>query len=60
MGFKNILFFLKKEEIVKYRCIYIYMYIQINNILNIFNVDYKYFLFESLFGKVKRVFVFLD
>lgn len=59
MGFKNILFFLKKKRDSKIQ-VYIYMYIQINNILNIFNVDYKYFLFESLFGKVKRVFVFLD
>lgn len=59
MGFKNILFFLKKKRDSKIQ-VYIYMYIQINNILNIFNVDYKYFLFGSLFGKVKRVFVFLD
>lgn len=53
MGFKNTLpSSKKKKETVKYRCIY--MYIQINNISNTFNVDHKYFLSESLSGKVKR------
>lgn len=55
MGLKNTLpSSKKKKETLKYRCTYIYMYIQINNISNTFNVDHKYFLSESLSGKVKR------
>lgn len=50
MGFKNTIPSSKKKETVKYRCIYI----QINNISNTFNVDHKFFLSESLSGKVKR------
>lgn len=53
MGFKNTLPSSKKKRDNKIQ-VYIYMYIQINNISNTFNVDHKYFLSESLSGKVKR------
>lgn len=52
MGFKNTIPSSKKRD-SKIQ-VYIYMYIQINNISNTFNVDHKYFLSESLSGKVKR------
>lgn len=53
MGFKNTPPSSKKKRDRKIQ-VYIYMYIQINNISNTFNVDHKYFLSESLSGKVKR------
>lgn len=54
MGFKNTLPSSKKKKRDSKIQVYIYMYIQINNISNTFNVDHKYFLSESLSGKVKR------
>lgn len=53
MGFKNTLPSSKKKRDSKIQ-VYIYMYIQINNISNTFNVDHKNFLSGSLSGKVKR------